>query len=194
MIDAPASPDIPEADVPHVVQADRFYIVAKRKFTILFLATMGLYSIYWMYKQWSCYKVSSPPDAKERKFWPVARAIFGIFFFHSLFRRVRAHAGGSLDEWENGAHATFMVILILIASVLDKLARKSIGSPVTDYLSMAMIFPLWFFYFKAQCLINESCGDPEGTRNSRLTGANYAWIALGVVLWISAAVGIARPA
>jgi hypothetical protein len=185
---ATASPDIPEVEVPSS-EAARFYIVAKRKFTILFVATLGLYSIYWMYKQWSCYKLSAHPDAKERKFWPVARAIFGIFFFHSLFRRVRQQAAGALDDWENGAHATFLVILILVSSVLDKLARKSIGSPVTDMLSLAMIFPLWFFYFKAQCLINISCGDPEGTQNSEFTAANYSWIVVGGVVWILAVFG-----
>ena len=188
MIDATARPDVPEVEVPSSEPA-RFYIVAKRKFTVLFVATLGLYSIYWMYKQWSCYKLSAHPDAKERKFWPVARAIFGIFFFHSLFRRVRQQAAGALDEWENGAHATFLVILILISSVLDKLARKSIGSPVTDMLSLAMIFPLWFFYFKAQCLINISCGDPEGTQNSEFTAANYSWIVVGGVVWILAVFG-----
>lgn len=194
MIDATGTPSIPEAEVPSAVEPDRFYIVAKRKFTILFVAKLGLYSIYWMYKQWSCYKRSAAPDVKERRFWPVPRAIFGIFFFHSLFRRVKAHAGGSLDEWENGAHATFLVILILVSSVLDKMARKSIGSPLTDYLSMAMIFPLWFFYYKAQCLINDSCGDPEGTRNSTLTGANYAWIAVGCIVWILAVIGAVATA
>lgn len=193
MIDTVASPDVPQAEVPAASQAPRFYVVAKRKFTILFISTVGLYSVYWMYKHWWCYKNSAAPEAEERRFWPIARAIFGIFFFHSLFRRVRQHAGGKLDEWENGAHATFLVILILVSSVLDRMARKEIGTPLTDYLSMAMIFPLWFFYFKAQCLINETCDDPEGIQNSVLTGANYAWIAVGAVLWILAVIGLFVP-
>jgi hypothetical protein len=34
----------------------RFYVVAPRKFLILFLGTLGLYLLYWMYAQWACFR------------------------------------------------------------------------------------------------------------------------------------------
>lgn len=44
---------------PDVVIADAepmFYVVSKRKFTILFLSTIGLYYLYWFYKNWDRYQ------------------------------------------------------------------------------------------------------------------------------------------
>lgn len=57
-----------------------FYVVSIKKFTILFMATFGFYSIYWFYRNWKMSKAKYRDDI-----WPVARGIFSIFFVHSLF-------------------------------------------------------------------------------------------------------------
>lgn len=188
MIDSTAGSVPPEA-VPPAAGYAPFYVVSKRKFNVLFLATLGLYSFYWFYENWLRYKAASPPESEARKIWPAPRALFPVFFFHSLFRKVKQHATGALDDWENGAHATFLVVAIIVTSVLDRMADKSVGSPATDVLSLLMLAALWFLYYKAQVLINISCGDPEGEQNNKFTVANYAWIGFGILIWIFAFIG-----
>lgn len=164
-----------------------FYVVATRKFTILFFFTFGAYALYWMYKQWACYRDSLPEGASRP--WPVMRAIFSVFYFHTLFRKVRAHAAPRLDDWEYRTHATILALLVITERVLDRLSGP--GYSTVDTLSVLIMAPIWYFYFKAQQLINDSCGDPKGTQNAKLTRANYGWMAgfialLLVMIWVGA--------
>jgi hypothetical protein len=57
-----------------------FYAVSQKKFLIMYIGTLGLYSVYWFYKHWSLYKKS-----ENEEMWPIMRSIFQIFFTHSLF-------------------------------------------------------------------------------------------------------------
>lgn len=164
-----------------------FYVVATRKFTILFFFTFGVYALYWMYKQWACYRDSLPEGASRP--WPVMRAIFSVFYFHALFRKVHAHAAPRLDDWEYRTHATILALLVITERVLDRLSGP--GYSTVDTLSVLIMAPIWYFYFKAQQLINDSCGDPKGTQNAKLTRANYGWMAgfialLLVMIWVGA--------
>jgi hypothetical protein len=170
----------------------RFYVVSTRKFLILFIGTLSLYAFYWFYKQWACLRDSAPEGSDDRDIWPSLRAIFTLFFVHSLFREVKQHsvAGSALDEWENGAHATFMVILLLATSAVDRLSWMNIGPPVSYYLLIVLMMPLLFLYCKAQGLINIACGDPAGAANDKLSWANYGWLFLGAVWWLLILVGL----
>lgn len=61
-----------------------FYVVAPAKFCLLFFFTLGMYHVYWFYMQWARYRRGHP----EVTIWPVARAIFSVFFAHSLANRL----------------------------------------------------------------------------------------------------------
>lgn len=184
------APDIPVA--PVAAAAPAFYVVGTRKFTIMFVFTFGAYAIYWMYKQWDQYRDSIPDGEGQSRLWPVARAIFSVFYFHSLFRKVRAHAAPRLDEWEYRTHATILVVLVLAERIFDRLS--SLDYPHADTLSLVVMAPLWYFHYKAQQLINESCGDPQGLQNKRLTAANYGWIAAFILLFLAmVGVEMAKP-
>lgn len=171
ILDDAAAPAVP----PSAPEAAPFYVVGTRKFTVMFVFTFGLYATYWMYKQWACYRDSLAANGVQSRPWPVMRAIFSIFYFHSLFAKVRRHAAPLLDDWEYRTHATILALLVLAERVLDKLSGKEYSD--WDTAGLILMLPLWYFYFKAQQLINQACGDPAGTQNARLTGANYAWIA-----------------
>ena len=157
-----------------------FYVVAKRKFMVLYVATLGFYGVYWAYKNWQRYKAAS-----NEKVIPILRGIFQIFFTHSLFRKVHAslEQRGAVFQWSPNAHATLLVILLLLSSILDRMSMRSIGNPLTEYVSLALMIPLLFAYLKAQEAINCACGDAQGTSNDHFTGANLAWIACGLILW-----------
>lgn len=165
--------------------APPFYVVGTRKFILMFIFTFGLYTVYWMYKQWDYYRDSVSYGDSEGRIWPIMRAIFSVFYFHSLFRRVREHAAPRLDEWEYRTHATILVVLSLVERVIDKMSGREFSN--WDALGIILLAPMCYFYVKAQQLINESCGDPKGSQNARMTAANYGWI-VGVILILFAMV------
>ncbi|MDF5828479.1 hypothetical protein P4233_13630 [Pseudomonas aeruginosa] len=67
----------PEAPLVETRGAKRAhpFVTSLGKMSVLFLLTLGLYGVYWMYKHW---KAQQPQ--MERRISPVWRAIFGIFF------------------------------------------------------------------------------------------------------------------
>jgi hypothetical protein len=172
----------PESDLGEEFAAPRdFYVVSPRKFLLLFIATLGLYKLYWFYKQWSLYKQSTHSDL-----WPIPRALFSIFFTHSLFEKIdTALKGKSIPyTWQPSTLATLYVILVIFENICDRLAFRDVGSPVTDLLSLAVLpFIAWVAY-KAQLATNVASGDPEGESNSQLTVANFIWMFIGALLWI----------
>ncbi|TFW36214.1 hypothetical protein [Massilia horti] len=194
------TPTADDTDIGNADSAPMFYVVSKRKFAILFLATMSLYLVYWFYKNWDRYKDKWPHASKfGSTIWPVPRAIFSIFFVHALFRKIKAHGqdNPAVGKWSNNVHATLIVLLMIVSTVFDPSTSRVLGSPFTaigppygEVLSLALLVPLLFQFLKAQEMINISCGDPGGVSNSSFSKANYAWVVIGVLFWISAIIGI----
>ena len=164
-----------------------FYVVGIRKFSILFVSTLGFYSIYWFYANWKGYK-----EKYSEKIWPIARAIFSIFFAHSLFSKVQEKLDAEKQEyeWSPGSLATIYVVLTIAGNVVDRLSMKEIWSPNSDILSLVLVLPLFYTVLVAQRAINYSEGDTEGASNNTLTWVNYLWVLLGVVLWILSVLGV----
>lgn len=172
------APPSPATGVP-------FYVVSARKFTWLFIATMGHYGIYWFYRNWHLYRQYS-----GSRIWPVARAIFAVFFVHSLFALVKdALAEEGKLSWHAGRHAALMVILMLLSFLVDKLASESVGPPQLVWLLIPLFALQAFVWRKAQVIINVSCHDPDGQSNDRFTAANFFWMALGALYWALFLVG-----
>lgn len=187
MSDNPYAAPQSEIDVQTTDDQLQFYVVSSKKFTLLFLITFGLYSVYWFYKNWRNYKLSS-----GKNIWPVPRAIFSIFFTHSLFREVDGVIKAKNKEfsWNPGGLATTYVVFSVLSQVLDRLSMKEIGSPYTDILSLLALPIIYVALAKAQKAINFSQDDPLGTSNSTFTPANYIWFALGILLWLMVLVGL----
>jgi len=164
-----------------------FYVVGAVKFWVLYIATMGLYQIYWFYKNWHNFKLATVTNM-----WPPMRGIFAIFFTHSLFHEVdQVVKDQEIDvQWSPGTLATWYVILAITSSVTDRLSDKSIGSPYTDIASVLVLPLIAIVLYKAQRVINVAMGDPDGISNSRFTAANIFWIALGSLMWLMVAVGL----
>jgi hypothetical protein len=56
-----------------------------------------------------------------------------------------------------------------------------------------LLLPLGLSFVNAQRQINTACGDPEGATNSNLTGANWAWMILGAMIWMLVLAGTFMP-
>lgn len=173
----------PESDLNIIPEHTRqnFYVVSIKKFTVLYFITLGLYEIYWFYKNWKEYK-----NYSGQAIWPVPRAIFSIFFTHRLFSNIQLSmtSNKKIFDWYPGALATVYVVLSIISSILDRLSRQDIGSPISDILSILIIPFVFLPLFKAQKAINYSQGDPEGLANNSFTTANFIWIVIGSLYWL----------
>jgi len=164
-----------------------FYIVSPKKFLILFIGTFGLYTVYWFFKHWSLYKKSTNEDM-----WPIMRGIFSIFFTHSLFALFEMRYTKKTGEAPKSINymATIYVVFAIGCQICSNLSDRGHGNPITLYLSL-LILPVscWVLY-KAQSLANYSGDDEQGKSNSKITGLNYFWLALGVVFWFLILIGL----
>jgi hypothetical protein len=182
-----AAPALEAEQAPASVEDAAFYVVSPRKLTILFIVTMGLYSVYWFYKNWSQYRDHGTGEGRQ-SIWPAPRGLFAIFFVHSLFSKIKelGRDKPQVAAWRNNLYAWWIVAIYIALNVADRLARKSIGLPFTDIFGYVGLILLLFGILKAQSMINASCNDPQGKGNAALTGANYVWIILGVLVSVGA--------
>lgn len=182
-----APPAAQVADMPLASAAPAYYVVGKTKFLLLYVATLGTYALYWFYKNWSQYKAATAADV-----WPVARAIFSVFFIHALFRSVqeRIVASGKRVDWNPEAQATLLVVLLVVSNVMDRISSRIEQYGFLDVISFLLLIPLAVTFLKAQSAINLACDDVDGASNSRLTGLNYFWIILGMIMWVLIFIGL----
>ena len=180
----------PEADLESTLideTDDHFYVVSPQKFLVLFFLTVGVYRVFWFYKHWAQHKKHIDPDI-----WPVPRAIFSIFFTHSLFDLInfRLKDKNIPFNWAPNFLATCYGILLLVETVVERLSAKDIGSPMTDVASILLLPVLAWPLYRAQLAANAACSDPQGTGNSQFTLINWLWIVVGVLFWGFIALGI----
>ena len=168
-----------------------YYVVSPRKFTILMFATMGLYTVFWFYAHWRAHRRTT-----AEKVWPVARAIFNIFFTHALFRKIQESlaSANTTFEWSPQALATTYVVLSIGSNVVNRLPLNEVGSPYSDLLGLLFLVPTYLILLKAQRAANLAVDDSQGEGNSSLTPGNYIWILIGALLWLLAIIGIAASA
>lgn len=178
----------PEADIDVRETADGgYYVVAPGKFLALTILTLGLYLVYWFYRQWRSVK-----ERDESSIWPIPRGIFYIFFTHSLFADINEtlRDKGISHAWKPGTTATLVVIIALLSSVLGNVSNQNIGSPITDIASLAAVPVLAFFALLAQKAANVASGDANGSGNAVFTGANWVWMILGGLIWALSLFGL----
>jgi hypothetical protein len=169
------------------VAVEGLYVVAPLKFVVLMVATFGLYSLYWFYRQWAAVKLAERSDI-----WPVARSIFQVFFTHSLFDHVdtRLRMRQIAYRWSASTLATIYVFSVIAARVADRLSARSENIGFLDFFSIAMLAPVIWSLLGGQRAINALESDPQGLTNSHFGAANIAWIVLGSIGWILVLLGL----
>ena len=175
-------------DAPRARTQPEYYVVSTTKFLVLFFATAGMYPLYWFYKHWACYRAYH-----RESMWPAARAIFAIFFTHSLATEINASLGRAQvrHAWSPGLLATGYVIFAIIGSVCDRLSLNEIGSPYTDLIGLATLLPMAGFLLPIQRAANLACNQPDADSNRRFTWANWLWIVFGCLFWLLILIGLA---
>lgn len=164
------------------VERVEFYRVSMRKFVMLYLATLGWYSLYWFYRHWSEHRRFSGTSVL-----PVIRAIFPFIFAFPLFRKVdqslKRQGLGVMRSWLLSAGVllvlSFASVLMFLAGGNVRVEDRAAWFGLTLALLTAQILNLSIVQRK----MNVAALDPYGASNSTFTGANWAWIVFGSLLW-----------
>ena len=170
----------------------QFFPVSEGKLITMYLASFGMYAIYWFYKNWSLQQ-----DRMDKKISPVWRSIFSIFFTHSLFKRIDQQAIG-LDKkhrFNANWYATLFVAAIVVSNLLDNLTMGSGMFTVPSENSLIIISLVLFFVsifplVKVQATVNRINNDMLGYLNHKYSLWNYVLIILGIIAWLLLALGM----
>ena len=169
-----------------------FFPVSEGKLITLYILSFGLYGIYWFQQNW---KRQQP--MMDKKIYPVWRAIFSIFFTHSLFKRIDQQAVHLPQQHKFNANvlATFFVAAIVVSNVIDRLSiNTDINQSITN--TTLIITSVVIFLFsayplaKVQATVNRINNDMLGYLNHKYSVWNYVLIVLGIVSWLMLAMGL----
>ncbi|MGY2170268.1 hypothetical protein [Pseudomonas gingeri] len=181
MTDNIYAPPLADLSAPQGQASGRFYVVSRTKFFVLFILSLGLYQIYWSYKNWSLYKRAANLDV-----WPVARGLFPIFFVHALYRNVDKSilAGDRGHTWDASLWATLFVVLGVLSNLLEVMVRNKLGGPLLEVTSVMLVFVQAAVTWQGQRAINVASDDPRGEGNAGLRWINYLVIVPGAIMWL----------
>ena len=141
------------------------FAISTTKFSVMSIATFGIYGIYWFYKNWQW--IQRTYGEKISPFW---RTFFGIFYMYSLCNRVRE-----------------------IVKTHNVDAAYSSGLLTAGYIVLSLLWklpdPFWIvsiFAFLFQLPVVSAIQKANWSEdvNSRFTGWNIAGIVFGVIWWI----------
>jgi hypothetical protein len=93
-----------------------FLHISVTRLILMSIVSFSLYEAYWIYKNWRYVKERDNLDI--RPFW---RGVFGVFFCHSLLRRIyedKQARSAAVPTFSPGGLATGWVVLIIFANLV----------------------------------------------------------------------------
>lgn len=146
------------------------------KFILLNVLTLGLYGIWWMYKSWRFFKEKDKLDIM-----PAMRAIFAIFFTHSLFEKILKYANskGFPDTYSSSGLFIGFILLNFMSRLPDPFWLVSI------FAFLCLIPP-----FKALNYAIEQSDDYQVIEQTSFNNRQMVLIVLGAIFWILILVGL----
>ena len=155
-----------------------FFAVSVTKFAAMSICTLGIYELYWFYKNWRLFK-----EREKLDIWPFWRAFFAFFFCYQCFSRIRAQAltGGLEHSLPAGPLAAGWIITSLLWRLPD------------PFWLVSML--AFLFLLPVQALANRvnATMAPGHDPNRRLSGWNIAAVAGGGIFFLLAVIGSFVP-
>ena len=169
---ADAVPELSEA------QAAPWFAVGTTKLVVMSLVTLGLYEVYWFYRQWKSVQAQASDTVH-----PVLGAIFSGLSGFWLFPRVRAAAdeAGVRVGWSGAAMAAAYLLLSLLWRLPDPYWLAS-------FLSIVPLVQVQ----SAVNAVNDKRA-PLAGRNEGFSGANWVGVVLGGLMLLLCLVGVLLP-
>lgn len=140
-----------------------FYPVPLSKFLLLCFSSLGLYGLYWFWRNWRWVR-SQGEDVQP--FW---RAFFSIFWLYPLFARANGQARPALPQWVGGAAAILYPVVAISEKILDLAKVHVFGSVLATIAPLAIIPVL--------VAVNRSNSAEAVTAN-----AKFHWLAIATLV------------
>lgn len=119
-----------------------YFSISLKRLAILSVLTLGIYEIYWFYKNWKAIQKVEKQDISP--FW---RAWFAIFYCHGLFKKIlqSAKRHGYNGSYSSGLIATVYIVLLLVGNSLSRAENFGFGFYILSFLIGSSTFiPLLF--------------------------------------------------
>jgi len=93
-----------------------FFETSPWKLILLSIVTLGIYDVYWFYKNWKLVKEWTGSDIKP--FW---RAVFGFFYCHALLSHIKecGDKAGTNPSFSPGLLSAIWIIVSLLHKLPD---------------------------------------------------------------------------
>lgn len=156
-------------------------VVGMGKFSVLYFATAGFYSLYWFYRCWA-----GAETITGRKYLKAGRAAFAVLFVYELFQLLfREEKRRDIDYPWQPARLAWIFIGAAVAQVFLTYGVEQLSLGCWGRLSVFIVVLMVQFYslYQAQLAVNRIGSDPFGKANQKLTAYNHAWIAVGFYIW-----------
>lgn len=155
-----------------------YFTVGAAKFSLMAVATFGIYQLYWFYRNWRIIR-----DRDKSRISPFWRASFAPFWTFSMGSRFTEEARA-----QNISLTLPVIALGVIYLVLNVLWRLPDPYWLVTFLAFVPLLP---FDFAARRL--NGGGQLAPPTFGRLSGWNVAWLVIGSILWLLAIVGMLIP-
>lgn len=156
-----------------------FYVVSMRKFTLLFIGTVGLYAFYWFYRMFK-----SMGHMTNREVFPIIRALLPFLFVLGLNNFV--YREEQKTENPHSWSPDFLAWVFVGSWATQMLLVLASGNmqPVF-YMLIQMVAFLAQFYsiYQVQLAVNRIEKDPFGRANGQLNTTNILWLLFGIFFW-----------
>ncbi|WP_281559989.1 DUF3857 domain-containing protein [Thalassomonas sp. RHCl1] len=152
-----------------------FYPISLTKFLLLSMMTFGIYSSYWMYRNW---KFIQRKD--NEAMMPIARGLFSAFWFYPLFNALKQDSESRFKE--NKVLPSFLAALIAITYFVISLLLSNLEHIAVSilYFMLPLLFTPFVLYINK---VNSE--DREGYEyNSKWHFRSIVSIALFLPLWV----------
>ena len=155
-----------------------YFAVSTTKFIVMSVCTLGLYEVFWFYKNWQ--RVKEKTGAQMMPFW---RAVFAPLWAYVLFDHLR----DQLKEWYIASTlvAGAWALLYLAFQVLSQF-EAPVG--LLAILSFSALLPA----NAAMSRIN-AVQQPPVELNDKIQGWNWLAVALGGVFYLMLALALLGP-
>lgn len=124
-----------ESDKRPAFPDSHFFPVSLVKFSILSVVTFGIYSAYWVYRNFHKIKQSQQSDIM-----PIARGIFSIFWFYPLFTALKEDSFTRFDK--NKVMLPFVAVTFAVAYFIFSIISNYIDQSIFSLL--LLLLPLLF--------------------------------------------------
>jgi hypothetical protein len=152
-----------------------FFAVSVAKLAVMSVCTFSLYEVYWFYKNWQ--RIA---ERERVSVWPLARAIFAVFYCYPCFARIRDHEG--VSQLDSRLYALPLAIGFIATSLTWRLPDPWVFISLSSFL----------FLLPIQSNVNRlnALASPSHDRNSRFSGWNWAAVVIGGGLMLLAIAGV----